>query len=57
MKVFVVTSKIFGTVVGAYTDAEIARRLSVTQNGVIEEVEIDFVHPGHQQLLDVIYKD
>lgn len=53
--VYVLTSKTFGSVVGAYSDLLIATSIAKTNNCTIDKVRIDGLYPGYLESVKQIW--
>lgn len=53
--VYVVTSKLFGRIIGTFVDHEIATKVARCNNGSITKVVLDAVYPGHLKAVREIY--
>lgn len=51
MKLYVVWSKTFNSLVGVYSDPILANKLALTQAGEVIETDLNHVHPGHAETL------
>ena len=51
MKLYVVWSKTFNSLVGVYSDETLANKLALTQAGMVIETDLNHVHPGHAETL------
>ena len=53
--IYVLTSKTFGGVVGAYTDSIVATSIANTNNCTIDKVRIDGLYPGYLESVKQIW--
>lgn len=43
------------TVYGAYTDVEVAKKMKLICSAAMTSLEVDFIPPGFQEILDQFY--
>ena len=51
MKLYVVWSETFNSLIGVYEDPALAEKLALTQQAKVIPTELNMVHPGHAETL------